>query len=296
MSFTSHWSRCSKHLPTLVFGLCQFSTLSTYAMESFYVVNQKADKNSFEFRYTFSDGGYNTDVFRQGSKATTTSHAATIEFRRNFENNQSAWVGGRLIGRKINLDNQQNFSAVGIGDLELGFKKGEVYDLLTTIYGLSATVSPGLAQDPRLANINRVNNFSGTQSFAPFYGVEAYSGNMAIGGLVEVRLFSDIRYEDAGHAKTFTNPNRFIPKVRGFVEVPITKSWDWGMEMSVARYNFALDQLLFGGTGNEYEAMMYGQWKMDSQTTLLAMVLTKDQKYPLPETKVDVSLGIRKEL
>lgn len=283
-------------LTKFICGACQFFALSAFAMESNYVVNQKPETTSFELRYTFSDGGYQTDLYRQGSSATTSSHIAAIEFTKNLEKNQSVWINGKLIGRRINVDNQQNFSAVGIGDIGIGYKKGEVYDLLTTIYGANASLSPGLALDPRLAQVNQVNNFSGTQSLAPFFGVEAYSGNMALGGLVEVRLFSDIRYEDNGNAKTFTNPNRFVPKIKGFVEVPITKSWDWGMEVSVARYNFALDQLLFGGAGNEYEATMYGQWKYDSQTTLLGMVLTKDQKYPLVETKLDVSIGIRREM
>ncbi len=273
-----------------------FSATATMAVESSYVVNQKPDKNSFEFRYTFSDGDYRTDFYRAGGKATTSSHIVTLDYHRNLESDQSAWISSKLVGRKINVDNDFNLTSVGIGDVELGYKKGEVYDFVTTIYGASSSISPGLAQDPRLAQVSRVNNFSGTQSLAPFVGLEAYSGNMAVGGIIEVRLFSDIRYEDNGNAKTFTNPNRFVPKIKGFLEVPITKGWDWGLELSVARYNFAVDQLLFGGIGNEYEALMYGLWKVEAKTTLMATVASKDQKYPLPETKMDISFGIRKEM
>lgn len=281
---------------TLVLLVTAFSWNCANAMESHYVVNQKPDKNTFELKYMFSDADYHTELFRENSKAVATSNILAVELRRTLENNQSVWINGKIIDQKVSINNQSAVSSVGLGDIEMGYKKGEVYDFLTSVFGATASLSPGLAQDPRLAQLQRINSFSGTQSLAPFVGVEAYSGSMAVGSTFEVRLFSDIRYDDGADAKTYTNPNRFIPKIKGFVEVPIAKTWDWGMEVSVARYNFAVDQLLFGGVGNEYEAMMYGQWKVESKTAILAMISTKDQKYPLPKTNVDLSLGFRKEM
>lgn len=281
----------------LSFLLCCLLGASAMAHESFYTVNSKANRETLEFSYTLVNSDYIAEGFGNDTRASTRSHMVGLEFRRELDDNQSFWIGTQLVGGRISLDNDTQFNGIGLSDINLGYQRGEMYGFMMFFYGLSGSLSPGPAQDPRLSRVEHINNFfSGSQSLAPYVGIQAYSGSVAIGAVTEVSVYSDIQYEEQGKTRVLTNPDRFIPKLKGFIEVPLARSWSWGLEAAVSRNTFAADQLLFGGAGNQYEAMMYNQWKIEQNTVLMAAVTSKDQKYPLPESQIDVSLGLRKEM
>lgn len=282
-------------LKMLTVALCFVSAAN--ANESFYVINTTPNKDSFGITYTFADSGFQAAAFGENMQASIRSHMLGLEFRRSLSENRSVWLGTQLVGRRISINKQSELSGVGLSDVKFGYQKGELYGFVTGVFGVTGSISPGLAQDPRVVKVNRINHFfSGTHSFAPYVGAEFYYGNLAVGLMTEVRVFSDIQYDDGGSARVITNNDRYIPLVKGFVEIPLAPTLSWGLEASVSRNTFAVDHLLLGGSGNQYQAVMYNQWKMEQNTALMAAITAKEQKYPLPEVQTDISLGLRKEM
>lgn len=262
------------------------TSFSQAAIESTFVVNQKAEATSLMFDYGFEDKS-----FEAGSAK---AHKIGFEFRNNLTARQSVWARGQMIGTTFESVGGER-RGYGLGEIQLGSRWGDVYDLVTVVYGANAALSPGMARNPRWGQVNQINSFSGYHSLAPFVGFESYSGSVAFGVDAEVRLFSDIRYEDRGEAKTTTNPNRFIPKIRGFAQIPVIKSIDFGVQGAISRNSFALDQLLLGSPGNQYEAEIYGLGKISPEIQMLVALSAKSLRYPLVEDSTNLSLGVRFE-
>lgn len=258
------------------------------AIESSFMVNQKADVTSMTFDYSFEDRH-----FQQGSAE---AHKIGFEFKNNLSQGHSVWARGQMIGTNFEtLGNTGSRRGVGLGDVQLGSRWGKIYDMLTLVYGMTGSMSPGMARNPQWGQVSQINSFSGYHTMAPFIGFESYSGNLAFGFDAEVRLFSDIRFEDRGEAKTATNPNRFIPKLRGYAQIPVVSGFDFGIQGSISRNNFSMDQLILGSPGNQYEAEIYGLANIDKKTQVLLALNSKSLRYPLVEESTSINLGVRLE-
>lgn len=258
------------------------------ANESLYLVNQKPDDSGITAQLSFGDS--------QFSGGTSRRQALGLEYRRALDDHRSVWARTQMMGRQFNGAGQNTAGGTGLADVELGFKTGRIYDVLTLVYGGRAILSPGATQDPRLGRVDRSNNFSGTQSLTGYVGFESYSQSLAVGGQAEVRMYSDIRAVDGDSVITVTNRDRFVPRFSGYIEVPVTRDFDLGFEGAIARSDLAIDRYLLGGVGNQYEATFYGQYDLDRDTSLLARVAAKSQKYPLAEEVFDVAIGLRRGL
>lgn len=257
-------------------------------IENSFIVNQKADVTSMTFDYGFEDRH-----FQQGS---TQAHKFGFEFRNNISSRQTVWARGQMVGTTFeSLDKTATQRSYGLGDVHLGSRWGEIYDLLTLTYGLTGSMSPGMARNPSWGQVSHINSFSGYHTIAPFIGFESYNGDLAFGFDAEIRLFSDIRFEDQGEAKTSTNPNRFIPKIRGFAQVPVISGYDFGIQGAISRNNFSMDQLLLGSPGNQYEAEIYGIGRLNNKTQMMISFNSRSLRYPLIEESTSVNLGLRME-
>lgn len=262
--------------------------LSQAAVESSFMVNQKAEVTSMSFDYGFEDRNFESGSAR--------AHKLGFEFRHNLTNRHNVWARGQMVGSDFETgDGETSRKGYGLGDIQLGSRWGQVHNMLTLVYGLSGSMSPGMARNPQWAPVSQVNSFSGYHTLAPFIGFESYFDSMAFGFDAEVRLFSDIRFEDQGEAKTATNPNRFIPKIRGFAQVPVIAGIEFGIQGAISRNNFSMDQLLLGSPGNQYEAEIYGLGEIDKKTQVILALNSKSLRYPLIEESTSLSLGVRIE-
>lgn len=268
-----------------IFGLAAQSAL---AQESFYVVNQKPGLNTMTMDFSVGDSSFN------GGHSELQSLG--LEYRRAMDEKLSVWARTRLMSRRFSTLDQGSSAGVGLSDIELGLKQGEVYDLVTLIYGASMGLSPGATEDPRLGQIERSNNFSGTNSLAGYVGFESYSESLAVGGQAELRVYSDIRAVNGPDIDTITNNNRFVPRLSCFIETPVSRTLDLGFQAALARPDLSIEKYMFGGAGNQYEAGFYGHWKLDKETTALLQINAKNQKYPLSEDRVDLGVGLRRLL
>lgn len=276
----------------VAFAILAGSPLTAKALESHFLIHQTEEKSRVELRYMRSESSYRT---LDHSEAFSSGHHLGVRFHRGLSQLQSFWVETEIVSRKVGVGGNE-LSAIGLGDIHLGYKNGSILYLITAIYGVTGSLSPGPARDLRLGHPEDINNFSGAHSLAPFAGLESYWGDTAIGAQAEVRLYSDFNFEEEGQAFGRHNDHRYIPKIRGFLEVPLGKDWKWGTELAISRAGFALDQLLLGGGGNEYEANIYGEWRMEPRTSLLAQVISRERKYPLAETSLNFSLALLKEM
>lgn len=273
----------------ILFGFCTLVLTPTlFADESFYLVNQKPGTNHLTLEMGVGDSSF--------SGGSSQLQSLGFEYRRALDKQKSVWLETRMMGRRFSTSAQGGSSGVGLSDVHLGYKDGQIYDLVTFIFGSQVSLSPGAAQDPRLGQVEGSNSFTGTQSLAGFLGFESYSEALAVGGQVELRAYSDIRAVDGEDVVTVTNRNRLIPRFSGFIEVPVSRSVDIGFEAALARPDLALDKYILGGVGNQYEAGFYGHWDYDSSTKAIIELAAKSRKYPLSEESVDIGVGLRRSL
>lgn len=270
--------------PLVVFLIGPFSWA---LVESSFVVNQKPSSTFLTFDYTMEDHSFD--------KGSAKSHEIGFEIRQNLDTRRSVWARGQMVGTAYDTSTLNQKMGYGLGDISFGSKWGDVYDLVTVVYGLTGSVSPGMARNPRYGSVSQINSFSGYHTLAPYIGFESYSGAIAFGADAEVRFYSDIRYEDQGEAVTATNPDHFLPKLRAFAQVPVISGFEFGVQGAISRNNFSLDQLLLGSPGNQYEAEIYGLGKMDKQTQIFVAFTAKSLRYPLIDETSNVNVGLRLE-
>lgn len=254
------------------------------AVESSFFVNQAGDSTRLSVDYSQSE-------------ILLSSHIALVQqlgfqLQSNINGQQIVWFNVPMANRTIRQSSQATTGGYSFSDFSFGSQWGNVYQILTLTYGMTGSISPGLARNPELGLVEKANSFSGFHTLAPFVGFESYSGPLAFGALFEVRLFSDLRYEDSGLAKTRTNPNHFIPKFKGFAQIPAIYNFDLGVQASISRNNFALDEMFFGSPGNEYEAEMYGVAKLDKNLHLQASINAASKKYPINQEQTQFKLGL----
>ncbi len=251
------------------------------------IFSPKAETNSLTFEYSFED-----HAFDSGSAK---SHGLGFEIRRSLSKQLSAWARGKMVGTSYDTNSARQKTGYSLADVHLGSKWNNVYDLVTLVYGVTGSISPGMARNPRYGEVSKINSFSGHHTLAPFVGFDSISGPITFGMDAEVRLHSDIRYEDRGEAVTETNLNHFIPKIRGFAQIPVVNAVDFGLQGAISRNNFSLDQLLLGSPGNQYESEIYALAKVDRFTQISLSLAAKSLRYPLVEDSTNINIGLRLE-
>ncbi|MBX3018688.1 MAG: hypothetical protein KF767_12415 [Bdellovibrionaceae bacterium] len=258
------------------------------ADESLYLVNQKSGESRVSAELSIGDSQY------AGGRSRL--QALGVEYRRALDERQSVWGRTQMMGRQFTTSGQGHTGGTGLSDIELGYKNGRIYDVVTLVYGGTLNLSPGATQDPRLGRVDSSNSFSGTQSAAGYLGFESYSEALAVGGQAEVRMYSDIRALDGTEVITVTNRNRLVPRFSGFVEIPVSRDFDLGFEGALARSDLSVDKYLLGGAGNQYEAAFYGNYDLDRDTRAVVRISAKSQKYPLAEESFDIGVGLQRGL
>lgn len=268
---------------------CWTAPSQALAQESFYVINQKPGTNTLTLDYTQGHAEY--------SRGSANRQTLGAEYRRALDGQTSIWGETHITGLQhaVSGDNL-TYEGTSLGDIDLGIKRGVLFDMVTLIFGSTATLSPGAASDPRLGNVRSVNGLSGTQRLSGYLGIETYSENLAIGSQIELNAYSDIRALDNDQVEILTNPHRLVTRILGFVEVPVTRELDLGFVAALARPDLSVEKFLLGGIGNQYEAGFYGHWKFDKATAAFVRIEAENQKYPVVEDRLDLSFGLRHQL
>ena len=264
-----------------------FFGLTVNAEESYFFVNQVKNKPVLEASYSRQNG-----TFRQGE---TSGNKLGIQFTRPFENDSSLWIKTGFESREVSstmhkevMDYNVKKNGIGLNDIEGGIQYYRLGDSYNWNYGFAGSMSPGAAQDPRLAEYSEVSNVSGLYSVAAQGGIESYVDSLAVGASAELRLYSN-RYISRNGSKVWERtgnaPNEVVPTLKGFIEMPMSKDVNFGFmtSLSVSSENYYLGKL-------------YGEWKVDNQMTALFGLSASHRLIPHVEDTNDISIGIRKRL
>jgi hypothetical protein len=281
---------------------------SSFALESYYVVNPLAPKGVVELEYSRAQTSASRETSEFWNNKQNSSENDNI-FKLNYTRRWNGWTlsgGTSFQTRDISSDDsRENGTVTGFGDVGFAAKSGTVYDSVTLTYGSLLNLSPGPAQypfTPRRSDYydyNQVdktpgNNFSGIQSLSPFIGVESYVDEIAVGSRLLANFYSDQRVDEGGNpnARAVSSSRSF--RIEGFAEIPVYNKLDIGLVAGFGRKDSPLGNFFEGG--NEYLAQIYSQIKIDKEMAATVAWTSSTQKIPLEKSSNEVSIGFRRSM
>lgn len=283
---------------TLLCALVMLASQSQ-AFESHYIVNQDLNKGQLEMNFHQTQRSFLAHGYYKDNQGSEDLRALELGYSHAIGELTSIGVSTQFIGRSYNSDtNGQSHTVNGLGDIGVALKSGTIFKPLTLTYGANGNLSPGAAKNPYSNPGENVrasgNNFSGVNSIAPFVGIESYFGQIAVGGGLVLAYYGDQYVNSNNDPAASSSRATTTLRTEGFVEFPVFNRVDVGMNVAMGNRSFGFAD--YYDRGNEYLARIYGQYKIDKDTSFMAAVSSENTIVPVERDSTDLTVGLRRSL
>lgn len=281
--------------------LCTLVILAAQAkaFESHYIVNQDMKKGQLEMTYRQAQQMYQTRGAYLADRGDESVRALELAYSHSLTEVTSAGISTQFINRSYHSDQGDRSNTVsGLGDIQMFLKSGTVFNPLTLTYGTHVQLSPSDANAPYANrssnNHTNGNDFSGTNSLAPFVGIESYLGQVALGGRFVMAYYSAQSMNSDIDSRYLASPETFVFRTEVFVEFPVFNKVDVGLNIMAGNNKTGLSNYL--DRGDEYLARVYGQYKVSKETAVTASISSQAVIVPLQRNSSDFTLGLQRSL
>lgn len=298
-----------KHTGKLVFAvtIALMINCKLLANESYFLVNQST--NTGKVNVSFGQVDQKRTITNNRSFAGEVQSKATrfgLTYMNSLSDLSSYQIGSGFQMRSITSSNESNFgsenssgSAYGLTNLKGQYRQGYDVDKYVWYWSTSADLSLARNENPTDANASvkrSGNNFSGYSTLTGAIGMESYISETEIPVGAEFSLNQYIF--NAGSDNPDNREvvyNNLSPKVRGFIELPIDKKWNTGLDVTYGRQGLG-DLDFFNSSKNETGAGFFVQHSLERNSSLTLKFSAFDQKFPVNDSTQAWTLNFQKTL
>jgi hypothetical protein len=277
------------------------------ANESYFLVNQYTNKG--KINVSFGQVDQKRTVVNNRTFAGEVQSKATrfgLTYMNSLADLSSYQIGSGFQMRNITSSSESSFggenstgSAYGLTNLKGQYRQG--YDVDKYVWYWSAGADLSLARNENPTDVNSSskksgNNFSGYSTLTGAIGIESYISE------TEIPVGAELSLNQYIFNSGTDNPdnreaiyNNLSPRVRGFIELPIDKKWNTGLDVTYGRQGLG-DLDFFNSSKNETGAGFFVQHNLDKGSSLNLKFSALDQKFPVNDSTQAWGLNFQKTL